>query len=257
MIRSFYYNGEKTFLQLQGIWRVRYYALVNETLLVVRALLDFGIVLLAFRLGRPYLYATIIINLLLIALLGAKLQVLFGYITNVGNVPYAAVFFAIFLLLEHDTPQAAARAIWIGISAVVSFLVLMELTLLLQSPAQTQEFSTLMNQVLGVTPRIALASLTGYLVTMHLIMWLYMHWEETVGRPHWWLRVISVTLAAQLVDTVIFFSIAFAGMVTSSMVFESIIVGYIIKISLGVLSTPFIYLTHKLVQRSAPVQIRF
>ncbi|HEY4522349.1 MAG TPA: hypothetical protein VJH91_01785 [Candidatus Paceibacterota bacterium] len=72
---------------------------MNETVLIVTALLDLGIVLVAYMLGREWLYVTIVVNLLLISILGAKLVSVFGFSTNSGNVFYAAVFFATVSLL--------------------------------------------------------------------------------------------------------------------------------------------------------------
>jgi uncharacterized integral membrane protein (TIGR00697 family) len=229
---------------------------MNETLLVITAALDLCIVMAAFMRGHTWLYATIVINLLLITIFGAKLEMIFGHITNVGNAYYACVFFAIYLLMEHGSPWDGAKAIWIGVGSVIAFAIFAQLTLLMQSAPPTAALSALMTQVFSFTPRIALASLTAFICAQYLNVVLYVHWREPIESTHWWLRMLVLIMTAQLVDSLIFFSIAFVGTVASSTVLDTVIFGYLIKVGIGIISTPLIYLSHHMrIDSSEAVQI--
>ncbi len=219
---------------------------MNEALLIASAVLDIGIVFLAYRMGKEWLYTTIVINLLLIALFGAKLIAIFGFATNIGNVFYASVFFATYLLLEHGKREDGERAIWIGVAAVAFFFVLMKGALYLTSIPETAEVSALMDQVLALAPRVAIASVAAYIVAQYANVTLYTAWYEPDGGVHWWLRAMSVMMAAQLIDSLIFFTVAFVGKVPTDVVLQSIIVGYVIKILIGAVSTPLIYESHRM-----------
>ncbi len=221
---------------------------MNETVLIVTALIDLGIVLAAYMLGREWLYVTIVINLLLITLFGAKLVSIFGSATNAGNVMYACVFFATYLLMEHGTARDGRRAIWIGASAIVMFLALSKLVLMMESVSATQAVSEAMEQILTIAPRIALASLVAYITAQYMNVWLYTFGRESASSVHWWVRVICVMMAAQLVDSVIFFSIGFFGTVEVRLVFESMWVGYMIKVLVGLAAVPLLYASHFMVR---------
>ncbi|MBI5644512.1 queuosine precursor transporter [Candidatus Kaiserbacteria bacterium] len=219
---------------------------MNEALIIASAFIDLGVVLVAFVLGREWLYATIIVNLLLIGLLGAKLVGVFGQATNVGNVFYASVFFATYLILEHDSIDDAIKAVWIGLGSIAFFFVLLNGALLLTSIPETSDIARLMDQVLALTPRVAIASMIGFTISQYVNIALYSFWQERVGDAHWWFRAVSVMMAAQLIDSVIFFSIAFLGMVGTGLVIETMITGYIVKVAVGLVATGFLFASHSL-----------
>lgn len=219
---------------------------MNEAILIVTALLDIGIVMIAFYLGRPWLFATIAVNLLLIGVLGAKLVPFFGHVTNAGNVFYASVFFAMYLILEHESPSYGIRALWVGAGSIVMFFGLTQLTLLLQSAPETHAVSDSLNAVLWITPRIAFASLVAYVAAQYINIWLFTYWQEIVGETHWWLRIVCIMTIAQLVDSAIFFTIAFGGSVDAGVVIETLFVGYLLKVAIGIAATPLLYLSHRI-----------
>jgi len=223
-----------------------YHEDVNETILVLKLALDFSAVFFAYRLGKEWLYASIVVNLLLITIVGAKLVPVFGLVTNGANVYYAGVFLAMFLLLEHARREDAVRAVAIGVCAVAIFQLLMQTTLWMSSAPSTTEVSAMMQVLLGSSARITLASLAAFFVAAHIVIALYALWRERAIGPHWVLRIVSLVMLAQLIDSIIFFFIAFWGKVPTSLVFESMVVGYVLKVALGIVSVPFIYMSYYL-----------
>lgn len=217
---------------------------MNETVLIVTGLLDLLIVLTAFRLGREWLYATIVVNLLLISLFGAKLIDVFGVATNSGNIFYASAFFATYLLIEHGSTKDGMRAVWIGASAIICFLGLSQLALMATSVQETARVSETMNQILAIAPRIALASVVAYVIAQYVNIVAYDSWKERVGNPHWWMRAVCVMMGAQLVDSVIFFTVGFVGTVGGGIVLESMLAGYVIKVIVGLAAIPLLYMSH-------------
>jgi len=203
--------------------------LMNEALVFARIIIELGVVLGASYLGRTWLYGTIIVNLMLISVLGSQLHTVFGYTTNVGNAPYAAIFFATYLLMERGSIADGIRAIWLGALAVTFFNIITQLT-----AAQTLVDITL-------PPRIAAASLMAYLVAQHVNVAMYSLWHERPGGAHWWLKMVSIVLIAQLVDSVIFFGIGFFGAVESAAVFEIMVVGYVVKVLINLTCIPLLY----------------
>lgn len=219
---------------------------MNEALLILNAALGLGFVLAAFMLGRSWLYASIILNLTLISILGQKIVSLWGYSTNVGNVFYVSVVFALFLIMEHFGRTAAIRALWLSAGVVAAGMTFMQITLPMQSPEPFLASADLLSQALVVAPRFAFASITAFLIAQNVCIWLYLYQREEIDHLHWWLKAAAVILLVQLLDSLIFFTIAFWGIIPSAAVVEGITAGYVIKSILGLLTIPLLYLSHRL-----------
>lgn len=65
--------------------------------------------------------------------------------------------------------------------------------------------------VFGPAPRIILASLGAYLVSQSFDLWAFSRLKERFQGRHLWLRNNLSTAASQLIDTLIFITVAFAG----------------------------------------------
>lgn len=215
---------------------------MNEALLIASAIVDIGLVILACYRGRTWVFGTIVLNLLLISTLGAKIVEVFGFSTNVGNVYYAAVFLAMYLLLEYDTKARALRATWMGAASLVFFTILVQLALGMESVPETAAVSDAMKTVLGGAQRFALASVLGFVAAQLINIGLYVPSgdESTLGA--WPVRLLVIIMVAQLVDSVIFFTIAFWGTLPTGTVVESMLVGYFIKVIICAACMPLILL---------------
>ena len=103
--------------------------------------------------------------------------------------------------------------------------------------------------VLGGNLRIVIASLTAYVISQHHDIWAFMFWKKVTGGRHLWIRNNLSTAASQLLDTGIFITLAFYGTGTPLL---SLFVGqYVVKVLIGVLDTPVVYLLVHLVKRYA------
>jgi len=95
--------------------------------------------------------------------------------------------------------------------------------------------------ILGLTPRIVLASLVAYFFgefSNSFILAKMKIWTE--GR--WlWARTIGSTLVGELVDSTLFILIAFAGILPNSLLLTLIISNYIFKTGIEILFTPVTY----------------
>ena len=82
-----------------------------------------------------------------------------------------------------------------------------------------------------------MASLTAYIVSSLIDVQVFAWWRERVGRYRW-ARVLASNAVSTLIDSVLFITIAFAGV----MPILPLIVGqYIIKMVVTVVSIPLIY----------------
>lgn len=135
----------------------------------------------------------------------------------------------------------ARRVIWIGFVCAA----LMAVTFMVVAyapPAEDWPFQESFMNILGLTPRIVVASLSAYLVgeLVNSIILAKLK-VKTAGR-FLWLRTISSTIVGQFLDTVIFVIIAFYGVFPVSLLVSIMISGYLLKVATEVFLTPVTYL---------------
>lgn len=118
-------------------------------------------------------------------------------------------------------------------------LVLMLVTAL--PPAQDWPFQEAFQNILGLTPRIVLASLIAYFAGEFSNSYLLAKLKiKTKGR-FLWLRTISSTLVGEGIDTVLFVSIAFYGVLSMTLLIPILISNYVFKCGIEILFTPATY----------------
>ena len=226
---------------------------MNELLWLGFALLDLTMVVILFRLfGRPGLYALIVFNLLLCNIQVLKTVELFGMTTTLGNVLYASVFLATDLLSEFFGKEEARKGVLLGFMTLVMGAAYMQIALLF-SPAPGDFAHQHMQAIFGFWPRVALASMAAYLVSQMHDVWAFHAIKARTGDGRLWLRNNVSTLVSQLLDTLIFCSIAFVGVFETPVLVEICITTYVMKVLVAVLDTPFIYLARRL-RHDAPAR---
>jgi queuosine precursor transporter len=108
----------------------------------------------------------------------------------------------------------------------------------------SDDVSIAMETLFSAVPRIAVASFTAYAIAQSLDIWLYHYIREKTTERLLWVRNNGSTLVSQLVDSVVFFSLAFAGTVPLNVLIKIIFTGYLLKILVALMDTPLIYLSY-------------
>jgi hypothetical protein len=95
--------------------------------------------------------------------------------------------------------------------------------------------------ILGLTPRIALASLTAYFLGEFINSVTLAKMKIITSGRFLWTRTVGSTVVAELVDTSIFMFIGFFGVFPLPLIFSIIISGYFLKVATEVILTPVTY----------------
>ena len=96
-------------------------------------------------------------------------------------------------------------------------------------------------QILGATPRILLASFLAYLVGEFANAYVLAK-MKIATRGRWlWLRTIGSTLVGQALDSLVFITIAFAGIIPPGVLIAAIITQWLVKSAYEALATPVTY----------------
>ena len=105
--------------------------------------------------------------------------------------------------------------------------------------------------VLGMTPRIIVASLTAYVFSQFHDVWLYTLLKARMRGRHLWLRNNVATILSQLIDTVVFITIAFYGVMP---LWPLIIGQWSVKVAFALCATPLVYAAVWCVRRCLAVK---
>lgn len=177
-------------------------------------------------------------SLTISAVLAAKIITVWGLTVPAGVLAYCITFVCTDVISELWGRQVANRVVWSGFLTLVFVLVLIQLALFwpaAQFWPYEKEFAT----VLGVTPRIILASLTAYLCSQLFDVQAFHFWKRLTKSRHLWLRNNLSTAMSQLLDSAVFISIAFYGQLP----LLSLIWGqWAVKLGIAALDTLVVYL---------------
>lgn len=216
----------------------------NEALFLAVMVLDLLFVLVAFKLGKHFLFAAIVANIMFTNMTSSKIVPVFGLDSTVANVFYAAIFLATDLLCEHYGKKAAYRAIWLGFFALVPIVVFAPFVKQFEPAEYSREVSHSLGVIFGFTVRISAASIIAYLLSNRFDVWWYHVIKRKFPEGRWlWLRNNGSTVVSQLVDNSTFVLLAFAGTVPGSVLWQIFLSGYIIKVVVAACDTPIVYLS--------------
>jgi queuosine precursor transporter len=187
------------------------------------------------------LFALFLCCLLVSNIIAGKLILIFGLV-----LPSAVILFPITYILGDVFTEVygfknTRIVIWTGFAANVLMSFVFLAALALPHP-DFWKGQAAYETVLGLTPRIVLASLIAYWVgefansiTLSALK------KATKGR-YLWTRTISSTIVGQGFDTALFIGISFFGSVPLPVLFGMMLAQYLFKVLYEVVLTPLTYL---------------
>ncbi|WP_423446740.1 queuosine precursor transporter [Kocuria sp. KSNUG] len=207
---------------------------------------------------RPRTYFDVILAaycvILVLSNIGATKGVQFGpVITDGGFFLFPLAYVLGDVVSEVYGFRAARKAIltsfFFGAFASVVFWIVIILP-----PAPFYENQAAFEAVLGPVPLIVVASLLGYLVGQLLNAYVMVKVKQRTQEKHLWARLISSTMVGELVDTVIFCTIAapIIGIDSWSGFLNYVLVGYVYKCLVEVVIMPVTYAAIAWIKRREP-----
>lgn len=179
--------------------------------------------------------------LLVANILAVKLVPIGDWVVPAGVIAYPLTFLFTDVIAELFGRRVASQVVWVGFGASL-LMVLLILGGRLLPPAPIWEGQTAYESILGMVPRIVLASMIAYLVSQHHDVFAFHFWRlKTKGRLLW-LRNNASTMVSQALDSGLFITIAFWGTVSTEVLFSMMLTQYLIKVVIALGDTPFCYL---------------
>ncbi|HAZ28925.1 MAG TPA: transporter [Candidatus Magasanikbacteria bacterium] len=153
------------------------------------------------------------------------------------------------ILTEVYGYRRSRKVIWLGFLCAALMSAVFMIVGRLPAAADWPFQESYMN-ILGLTPRIVLASLIAYFAGEFSNSYVLAKMKIKMAGKKLWARTIGSTLLGEGVDTLLFIVIAFVGILPSSLLITLIISNYIFKVGMEVVLTPVTYKVVKFLKRS-------
>lgn len=141
------------------------------------------------------------------------------------------------------------KVIWLGFASAL----LMSLVFILvgkMPSARGWENQEAYEKILGLTPRIVLASLVAYFSGEFSNSFVLAKMKILTRGRHLWMRTIGSTLVGELVDTLLFVMIAFGGTLSAGLLWTVVVSNYVFKTAVEALFTPLTYWIVRVLKRA-------
>ena len=193
--------------------------------------------IIAKRYGSEYMVAVFVSSIILSPLLASKLIAVGSYTIDATIVVFSITFLLTDMLCEFYGKQEATKAVWGGFLALVLAVGAIQLTIALPA-ASFWNGQDAFVATLGSSWRIVLASMVAYITTQYFDVWLYHQIKQKTKDNYLWLRNNASTMTSQFFNSIIFYSIAFAGVAP---LVPLITTAYLFKVGVALLDTPVLY----------------
>ena len=174
-------------------------------------------------------------------------NVVAGKIVSIGGaiLPAAVVVYAVTFLMTDVTSELwgrkeANKLVFIGFVCSIFASVMIFLAGLLPAAGFAEKQNEAFKVILGMNSRFVIASMVAYYTSQSWDVWMFHLIEKKTSGKYKWLRNNLSTMSSQIIDTAIFITIAFWGIVPNLWIM--ILSQYVVKLILAAIDTPFFYL---------------
>lgn len=213
---------------------------MNFLYAVIYLIVTFSITLITYKyLGKVGLYIWICLSIVISNIQSVKIVEMFGLVTVLGNVAYSNIYLSTDILTEKYGSKSANKSVLFGFITMLIFSALMCFSLVF-IPSAIDSSQGSLKQIFSIVPRITAASLIAYLVSQFLDVFIYSKLKKKFNKV--WLSNNVGTITSQIIDTIIFVTIAYVGTVPAKELFVMMGTMYLLKVIIAILDTGFIYI---------------
>src|SRR3712207_6284022 len=139
------------------------------------------------------------------------------------------------------------RSVYLGFFSMIAMTLIMQVAIHFTPSSSGIELFDGVKEVFALMPRLAIASLSAYLISQKHDIWAYEFWRHRFqDRKYIWIRNNASTMISQFLDSFLFTMIAFYGVFPLPVLWEVFIGTYLIKFLVAICDTPFIYIAEYL-----------
>jgi queuosine precursor transporter len=132
------------------------------------------------------------------------------------------------------------RVVWAGFGSL-AFASIMATVIVHLPPATNWHDQAAVDTIFGNTPRIAVASITAFWCGSFVNSYVMAKMKIMTNGRWLWTRTVGSTLCGELVDSVLFYTLAFAGRWDNALLVQVTITQYVLKSGWEIIATPLTY----------------
>jgi uncharacterized integral membrane protein (TIGR00697 family) len=184
---------------------------------------------------------TVFVTCLIAAnIMAVKIVYIFGFILPAAIIIFPVSYIAADVLTEVYGYREARRVIWLGFFC--NFIVVAAFWLgKIMQPAPFWSGQAAYDQILGYTPRILGASFLAYLVGEFSNSYVLARMKIATNGKWLWTRTIGSTLVGEGLDSLIFITVAFMGVIPAPALTSAVITQWLVKCVYEIIATPLTY----------------
>lgn len=218
---------------------------MNVMLLFVEIVCTFSSVVLFNRFfGKSGLLAWVAIASILANIMTAKTIGIFGLSSTMGTVLFASTFLATDVLTENYGFEHAKKAVYLGMSAVLFYIVSSQIAIR-YIPSAFDYAHDSMVTIFSLSLRISVASIIMYFLSNLADVYLYNKLKTKMNGKYMWVRNNVSTIICNCFENFFFMFMAFIGTYDFKTVLIMALSTSVIEIIAGVCDTPFLYMSTK------------
>ena len=195
--------------------------------------------------GRNYKYLGLItaffVTVLLVSnIASSKILALGPFTFDGGTILFPLSYIFGDVLTEVYGYARSRRVIWTGFAMILLASAVFMLVGFLPA-AGDWDGQAAYDKILGLTPRIVLASVLAFFAGEFSNSYILAKMKVWMNGRHLWVRTIGSTLVGEGVDTALFVTVAFWGVLGTDLLMAIVVSNYIFKVGVEVLFTPVTY----------------
>lgn len=217
---------------------------MNEILWFITLVLSFTLLLVCYKfMGKQGLFMWNIIATLVTNIQTVKIVNLFGLETTLGNILYCSTFLSTNIINLKYGMKAANKATLYSFVSMILMTLFMGIALL-YNPSSSDFASDSLEVIFSLNIRITLASLLAFALSHVNVTALFNKFQK--GKNISKFSHVLSTIISQLIDTIVFVSIAYFGLISLETLIRLMLSMYIFKFIVVLCDSPFMYVANKI-----------
>lgn len=181
-------------------------------------------------------------------IIAVKLIEIWGFILPAAIIIFPVSYIFGDILTEVYGYSSARRVIWLGFLCNLLFVIAAYIAKILP-PYRLWNEQEAFEKILGYTPRLLIASFVAYIFGEFSNSYVLSKLKIMTRGRFLWVRTISSTIVGQGIDSFVFITISFFGVIPIGALFFTIFSQWLTKVLYEVIFTPFTYVVVDFLKR--------
>jgi len=181
-----------------------------------------------------------ITSLVISNVVSGKLVLLFDvFLVPSAVIAYSLTFLSTDIINELYGQKEAQKIVRYGLMAQILACILIYIAMILPVAPFMPDMQKTFEALLGQNIRFVIASLTAYYISQTNDIYSFNWLKKLTGKKYKWIRNSVSTVLSQILDTAIFITISFYGVVPN--IWQMIVSQYTVKVIITIIDIPFFY----------------